>query len=111
MTITQHAHIYSFHTSNFNFGEIFFLFFLSLQPLEYDCLLWEGLMRSYLVVLEREPWFILLAETGRERPSNLLVQFFARAHSQVQQAMILGQTRCQQTRKQTREQVFLGEQS
>ena len=68
-------------------------------------------MRSYLVVLEREPWFISLAETGRERPSNLLVQFFARAHSQVQQAMVLGQKRCQQTRKQTRERVFLGEQS
>ena len=33
MTITQHAHIYSFHTSKFNFGEIFFLIFLSIQPL------------------------------------------------------------------------------
>jgi hypothetical protein len=29
MTITQHAHIYSFHTSNFNFGEICFLFFIN----------------------------------------------------------------------------------
>jgi hypothetical protein len=27
MTITQHAHIYSVHTSSFNFGEIFFLIF------------------------------------------------------------------------------------
>jgi hypothetical protein len=68
-------------------------------------------MRSYLVVLEREHWFILLVETGRERPSNLLIQFFALAHNQVQQAIALGQTRCQQTRKQTREQLFLGEQS
>ena len=33
MTITQHAHIYRFHTSKFNFGEIFFLKFLSIQPL------------------------------------------------------------------------------
>jgi hypothetical protein len=33
MTITQHAHFYSFHASNFNFGEIFFLKFLSIQPL------------------------------------------------------------------------------
>jgi len=33
MIITQHAHIYSFHTSKFNFGEIFFLIFLSIQPL------------------------------------------------------------------------------
>ncbi len=32
MTITQHAHIYSFHSSNFNFGD-FFLIFLSIQPL------------------------------------------------------------------------------
>jgi hypothetical protein len=62
------------------------------------------------VVLEQEPWFISLAETGQEHPSNLLVQFFAQVHRQVQQAMILGQTRCQLMRKQTREQVFLGEQ-
>ena len=33
MIVTQHAHIYSFHTSKFNFGEIFFLIFLSIQPL------------------------------------------------------------------------------
>ena len=33
MTITQHAHIYSFRTSNFNVGEIFFLNFLSIKPL------------------------------------------------------------------------------
>ena len=33
MIITQHAHIYSFHTSKFNFGEIFFKIFLSIQPL------------------------------------------------------------------------------
>ncbi len=33
MIITQHAHIYSFHMSKFNFGEIFFLIFLSIQPL------------------------------------------------------------------------------
>ena len=33
MIITQHAHIYSFHTSKFNFGEIFFVIFLSIQPL------------------------------------------------------------------------------
>jgi len=33
MIITQRAHIYSFHTSKFNFGEIFFLIFLSIQPL------------------------------------------------------------------------------
>jgi len=26
---------------------------------------------SFSVVLEREPWFLLLAERGRERPSNL----------------------------------------
>jgi hypothetical protein len=32
MTITQHAHIYSFHTSNFIL-ETFFYFFLSMQPL------------------------------------------------------------------------------
>ncbi len=32
MTITQHAHIYGFHTSNFNFGD-FFQEFLSIQPL------------------------------------------------------------------------------
>ena len=36
MIITQHAHIYSFHTSKFNFGEIFFLIFLSIQPLVQD---------------------------------------------------------------------------
>ena len=45
MIITQHAHIYSFHTSKFNFGEIFFLMFLSIQPLvrvdEYPTLLLE----------------------------------------------------------------------
>jgi hypothetical protein len=33
MIVTQHAHIYSFHTSKFNFGEIFFPIFLSIQPL------------------------------------------------------------------------------
>jgi hypothetical protein len=33
MTITQHAHIYSFHTSNFTFGQIIFLKFLSIPPL------------------------------------------------------------------------------
>ena len=33
MIVTQHAHIYSFHTSKFNFGEIFVLIFLSIQPL------------------------------------------------------------------------------
>jgi hypothetical protein len=33
MTITQHAHIYSFHTSNFIFGQIIFLKFLSKPPL------------------------------------------------------------------------------
>jgi hypothetical protein len=33
MIVTQHAHIYSFHTSKFNFGETFFLIFLSIQPL------------------------------------------------------------------------------
>ncbi len=32
MIITQHAHIYSLHTSKFNFGEMFFLIFLSIQP-------------------------------------------------------------------------------
>jgi hypothetical protein len=32
MTFSQHAHIYSFHTSNFNFGD-FFQEFLSIQPL------------------------------------------------------------------------------
>ena len=32
MTITQHANIYSFHTSNFNFGEIFFLIFINTAP-------------------------------------------------------------------------------
>jgi hypothetical protein len=26
---------------------------------------------SFAAVLEREPWFLLLAERGRERPSNL----------------------------------------
>jgi hypothetical protein len=29
MTITQEAHMYSFHTSKCNFGEIFFLFFFN----------------------------------------------------------------------------------
>jgi hypothetical protein len=33
MTITHHAHIYSFHTSNFIFGQIIFLKFLSIPPL------------------------------------------------------------------------------
>ncbi len=33
MTITQHAHIYSFHTSKFIFGQIIFLKFLSIPPL------------------------------------------------------------------------------
>jgi hypothetical protein len=33
MTINQHAHIYSFHTSNFIFGQIIFLKILSMQPL------------------------------------------------------------------------------
>ncbi len=32
MTITQHLHIYNFHTSNFNFGETI-LKCLSIQPL------------------------------------------------------------------------------
>ena len=32
MIVTQHAHIYSFHSSKFNFGEIFFLIFLSYSP-------------------------------------------------------------------------------
>ena len=32
MTITQHANIYSFRTSNFNFGEIFFLIFYQYSP-------------------------------------------------------------------------------
>jgi hypothetical protein len=32
MTITQHAHIYSFHTSNFNFGEISILIFYQYSP-------------------------------------------------------------------------------
>jgi hypothetical protein len=33
MTITYYLHTYNCHTSNFNFGEIFFLKFLSIQPL------------------------------------------------------------------------------
>jgi len=33
MTITQHALLYNFHTSNLIFEEIFFLKFLSMQPL------------------------------------------------------------------------------
>jgi hypothetical protein len=33
MTITQHALLYNFHTSNLFFEEIFFLKFLSMQPL------------------------------------------------------------------------------
>ena len=33
MTLTQHAHIYRLLTSNFNFGQFIFLFFLSMQPL------------------------------------------------------------------------------
>jgi len=33
MIVTQHAHIYRFLTSKFNFGEIFFLIFLSIPPL------------------------------------------------------------------------------
>ena len=33
MTINQHAHIYSLHTSNFIFGQIIFLKILSMQPL------------------------------------------------------------------------------
>ncbi len=33
MTITQHAHIYSFHTSKFIFGQIIVLKFLSIPPL------------------------------------------------------------------------------
>ena len=32
MTITQHAHIYSFHTSNFIFGQIIFLKFYQFHP-------------------------------------------------------------------------------
>jgi hypothetical protein len=32
MTITQHAHINSFHTSNFNFGEFCFVFFSQYSP-------------------------------------------------------------------------------
>ncbi len=32
MTITQHAHIYSFHTSNFIFEQIIYLKFLSIPP-------------------------------------------------------------------------------
>jgi hypothetical protein len=33
LNITQNLHTFNFHTSNFNFGEIFFLNFLSIQPL------------------------------------------------------------------------------
>jgi len=33
MTITQHALLYNFHTSNLIFEEIFVLNFLSMQPL------------------------------------------------------------------------------
>jgi len=33
MTITQHALLYNFHASNLKFEEIFFLKFLSMQPL------------------------------------------------------------------------------
>ncbi len=36
MTITQHAHIYSFHTSNFNFGEFCFNFFINSAPIHSD---------------------------------------------------------------------------
>jgi hypothetical protein len=32
MTITQHAHIYSFHSSNFNFGDFFLFFFINTAP-------------------------------------------------------------------------------
>jgi hypothetical protein len=33
VTLTQHAHIDRFPTSNFNFGQFFFIFYLSVQPL------------------------------------------------------------------------------
>jgi hypothetical protein len=33
---TQHAHIYSFHTSNFNFGDFFLFFFINSAPSEED---------------------------------------------------------------------------
>ena len=36
MIVTQHAHIYSFHTSKFYFGEIFVLIFSSIQPLSLE---------------------------------------------------------------------------
>ena len=32
MTLTQHAHIYRFPTSNFNFGQFFLIFFINAAP-------------------------------------------------------------------------------
>ena len=32
MTITQHDHIYSFHTSSFNFGDFVSIFFINKAP-------------------------------------------------------------------------------
>jgi hypothetical protein len=53
MTINQHAHIYSFHTSNFIFGQIIFLKILSMQPL----FLWRVNRLTAMVPYITEPLF------------------------------------------------------
>ena len=44
MTITQHALLYNFHTSNLFCEEIFFLKFLSMQPLLTRSVMGGGVM-------------------------------------------------------------------
>jgi hypothetical protein len=62
MTITQHALLYNFHTSNLIFEEIFFLKFLSMQPLDMGSqgLLWSenDAMTSWLRLIPTSDHFI-----------------------------------------------------
>jgi hypothetical protein len=69
MTSTQHAHIYSFHNSNFNFGG-FFLFFYQYSPLWSQPIKvftdHKNLMRDVLGLISNQvyQWRLLLEEYG-----------------------------------------------
>jgi hypothetical protein len=64
VTLTQHAHIYRFPTSNFNFGQFFLIFFIHAAPttvasghknqLQPDARLCETSTRPWETLVSRE---------------------------------------------------------
>jgi hypothetical protein len=84
MTINQHAHIYSLHTSNFIFGQTIFLKILSMQPL---------LNARMRIKIFSVAWAQTVMKVGRVAGSTHLNSPFLLSHPQVVAALPLVLTR------------------